>query len=327
MSIADNDAPNHLTAGGQNYTNYFFPLSQTKKLLLPKLDSGRIYVGLGSPVFIKVLSDANGNIGFAGPNPQNPTDPNLNVNFDWYEFTYNGTLFINTTQVDEFGFPLTEDVYGGNRTQHVQTGIAQRRSDLFAAYAKEVSNAFQPVPSSTVRIMAPAKGSFAAGQPNGNFFDAYIDQMWNLYSTTDLVVDLFGGTRRFVGRVQNSQLVFNEVDRTTGAVVSGPYVINKPTTQDVLLGAGALAQGNTPEVLQLEAQICAAFNRHVMEDVTKWNTPSAWYAASPSNEYARFWHDHGISGLAYGFAYDDVSNASSSIVMQQPEHIVFGIGW
>jgi beta-galactosidase len=327
MQVSDNDAPNHLTAGGQNYSNYFFTLAQAKTIQLPQLNSGRIYVGLGSPVFIKVLADATGNIGFAGPNPQNPTDPNINVNFDWYEFTYNGTLFINTTQVDEFGFPLTEDVYGGNHTQHLQTGITQRRSDLFTAYANEVSPAFQPVPSSTFRIMAPAKGSFAAGQPNGNYFDAYIDQMWNLYSTTNLVVDLFGGTRRFVGTVQNNQLVFNEVDKNTLAVLSGPYVINKPTTQDVLLGAGALAQGNTPEVLQLEAQICAAFNRHVMEDVTKWATPSAWYAASPSNEYARFWHDHGISGLAYGFAYDDVSNASSSIVMQQPEHITFGIGW
>ncbi|TKC86305.1 glycoside hydrolase family 2 [Trinickia terrae] len=327
MQVSDNDAANHLSAGGQNYSNYFFTLAQAKTMLLPQLSSGRIYVGLGSPVFIKVLNDANGNVGFAGPNPQNGTDPNIDVNFDWYEFTYNGTLFINTTQVDEFGFPLTEDVYGANHTQHLQTGITQRRSDLFTAYANEVSSAFQPAPSSTYRIMAPAKGSFAAGGTNGNYFDAYINQIWTQYASTSLVVDLFGGTRRFVGTVQNNQLVFNEVNKSSGAVISGPYVINKPTTQDVLLGAGALAQGSTAEVLQLEAQICAAFNRHVMEDVTKWATPSAWYAASPSNEYAKFWHDHGISGLAYGFAYDDVSNASSSIVMQQPEHITFGIGW
>jgi hypothetical protein len=73
--------------------------------------------------------------------------------------------------------------------------------------------------------------------------------------------------------------------------------------------------------------MCAAFNRHVMEDVSKWPTPTAWWGTSPTNEYARFFHDHSVSGLAYGFAYDDVSNGSSSIVAPQPEYIKLGIGW
>ncbi len=331
-SVADNDAANHLTAGGQNYSNYFFTLAQSKTLQLPQLSSGRMYVSLGSPLFIKIMADANNNIGYAGPNPQNGTDPNNNINFDWYEFTYNNAgIWINSTQVDEFGFPLVEDVYGNNRTWHAQTGITQRRSDLFTAYANEVSPAFQPVPSSTYRIMAPAKGSFAAGQPNGNYFDAYVDQIWNLYASKDLVVML--GGREFVGRAQGSQILFSEVDPNTGGVINGPYTVGKPTTQDILQGSGALASGdpvnadaNTVE-LAIEAQMCAAFNRHVMEDVTKWSTPSAWYAASPSNEYARFWHDHGVSGLAYGFAYDDVANASSTIFAPNAEHIVMGIGF
>jgi len=327
-AVSDNDAQNHLTGpDGQNYANYAFTLAQSKTLQLPKLFSGRIYVSLGSPVFLKILNDANNNIGFAGPNPQNPTDPNLNVMFDWYEFTYgdNG-LWINTTQVDEFGFPMTQDVYGSNHTFHQQTGITQHRADLFAAYANEVSSAFQPQPSSQFRIMAPAKGSFAAGQANGNYFDAYVNEVWQYYSTNSLVLNMFGNSRQFVGKVQGSQLVFSETNLNNGAFVGGTYVVNKPTTQDVLQGSGALATGNSTE-LAIEAQLCAALNRHVAEDVNKWANPATWYAASPSNEYARFYHDHGISGLAYGFAYDDVSDASSTIVAPQPEHVVLGIGF
>ncbi|MFC0403373.1 discoidin domain-containing protein [Paraburkholderia rhizosphaerae] len=326
-AIADNDAPNHLTGpDGQNYSNYFFTLAQAKKMQLPHISSGRMFVSLGSPLFIKILADANGQVGFAGPNPQNPTDPNVKVPFDWIEFDYGGnTLFINTTQVDEFGIPLVEDIYGSNHTFHQRTGITMSSADIFAAYAKEVSAPFQAMQPSKLRIMAPAKASFAAGQPNGNFFDDYVNQMWQTYASQNLVLNLFGN-RQFVGKVQGDQFVFTEVDLHNGGFVGGTFTVNKPSTQDVLLGAGTLATGDST-TLQIEAQMCAAFNRHVVEDVSKWAQPTAWWSNAPTNEYARFFHDHSVSGLAYGFAYDDVSNGSSSIVATQPEHMVLGIGW
>ena len=63
-------------------------------------------------------------------------------------------------------------------------------------------------------------------------------------------------------------MVFTEVNLNNGAYVGGNYTVGKPTTQDILQGSGALATGNSME-LAIEAQICAAFNRHVMEDVTQ----------------------------------------------------------
>ncbi|MFL9869330.1 discoidin domain-containing protein [Paraburkholderia fungorum] len=327
MALSDNDAPGHLSTAGQNYSNYAFTLAQAKTLQFPHVSSARMFVSLGSPLFIKVLDDANGNVAFAGPNPQNLTDPNVNVVFDWIEFDNGGdTLFINTTQVDEFGIPLVEDIYGMNHTTHMQTGTTLSSAEIFAAYAREVPPEFQSLSASKIRIMAPAKGSFGAGQANGNYFDGYVNQMWQLYANQDLVLNLFSNSRRFVGRTQGDQLVFTEVDLSNGAFVGGTYSVSKPSTQDVLLGAGTLATGDSV-TLQIEAQICAALNRHVMEDVNKWAVPTAWWSQSPTNEYARFFHDHSVSGLAYGFAYDDVSNGSSSIVAQKPEHMVLGIGW
>jgi hypothetical protein len=325
MTVADNNAANHLSAGGQNYPNHGFSLAQSKTLLMPAMSSGRLYVSLGSPLYIAVNQDVNGNIGFAGPSPQNPADPNENINFDWYEFSNGvGGLWINTTQVDEFGFPLTEDVYAQGGTWHQQTGITQHRADLIAAYAKEVPSAFQPVPTSPHRIMSPGLSTFAAGQPNSTYFDAYINEAWTYYASHDFVVTV--GARQFVGRTQGDTIVFNEVNLNNGAFGGEVANIGKPTTTQVIQDNGPFATGTTMEQA-IEAQIGAAFNRHVVEDVTKWNTPSAWYAASPSNEYARFWHDHNISGLAYGFSFDDVDNQSSTIQSPNPEHMVLGIGW
>jgi hypothetical protein len=54
---------------------------------------------------------------------------------------------------------------------------------------------------------------------------------------------------------------------------------------------------------------CAALNRHVAQLAqSQWNTPSLFYQTSPANWYAKFWHDHAINHLAYGFPYDDVAN-------------------
>lgn len=329
----DNDGPNHLSKNGQNYANYFFTLAQSKTLNIPKMDSGRVFVSLGGPMFIKILSDINGDIAFAGPNVDNPTDPNIDVNFDWYEFSYNNNgMWINTTQVDQFSFPLLLDMYGNGNTRHAQTGINQDRATLFSAFNEEVPAAFQPA-AGALRITAPTKGSFGDGRANGHYFDAYIDEVWTYYASHNMAVTV--GGRQFNGGVVGNQLVFTEVDTQTGAVKPGNFVVGKPNTQDVFNGAGPLAFGD-PDPLKgdkaamekaIEAQLCAAFNRHVALDTSKWTVPSAWYKAAPANFFAKFWHDHGINGLAYGFPYDDVENQSTTIQEPQPEHLIFGIGW
>ena len=328
MSADDNDAPGHLTKNGQNYSNYFFTLAQAKTLTFPKLFGARAFVALGSPLYIKTLKDAANQVGFAGPDVRNPTDPNIDVYFDWYEFTYgdNG-LWLNNTQVDQFGFPLTEDVYGSNRTTHSRSGITESRASIFAAYQKEVPPEFLPINPSPYRIMAPSKGGFDAGQPNGNYFDAYISSMWEFYRTHTLTLLMWGNARKFVGQTVGDQLVFTEVDQGNGAFVGGKYYVNHPSTQDMLEARGALATGNSTE-LAIEAQVAAALNRHIMEDDTQWAAPSpAWYAKAPYNAYAKFWHDHSIDRKAYGFSYDDVADQSSTLVSPTPEHVVLGIGF
>jgi hypothetical protein len=90
-------------------------------------------------------------------------------------------------------------------------------------------------------------------------------------------------------------------------------------TSDIFGCAGVLA--NDPGH-------CAALNRHVAHlPQAQWSTPSLYYQAPPANYYAKFWHDHAISQLAYGFPYDDYAGQSSFISHGNPQYLLVAVGW
>ncbi|KAF1004663.1 MAG: Beta-galactosidase BoGH2A [Luteibacter sp.] len=339
MSVNDNTGPGHLTKNGDTFPNYSFTLAQSKLLKIPMVFAGRIFVSLGKPLYMKNVMAADGTLGFAGPDLNNPTDPNTNIRFDWYEFTWGSNgMWFNTTQVDQFGIPLTEDLYGDNKTSHQSGGITESRAQILGEYNQEVPAEFRLADPNPLRIIAPGKGAFNAGQAQANYFDAYIQQVWTYYQTHNL--HMVDGAMQFDGTVANGVLTLNHTNwadsAQPGEAQGTTFSIAMPNTQDVLEGKGALANGIDALtgkadpwgiLTQLEAQLCGAFNRHVAEDVTAWNDPSQFYLQAPSNYYSRFWHNHNIGGKAYGFSYDDTENESSSLIDGQPEHLELGIGW
>ena len=137
---ADADAPGHLTKRGINYANYAFPLSQAGAFMVPAhVGGGRIYISLGSPLYIPIGVNAWG-----GPDLLNPADPNADVIYDWYEFTYvQGSVPFggNTTQVDQFGLPMTarlrQEAIGYDET----VGITMSREEIFSRYQNNVGPA------------------------------------------------------------------------------------------------------------------------------------------------------------------------------------------
>jgi beta-galactosidase len=336
FTLNDASAANHLTGpNGQSYSNYSFTLAQSKLLKIPTFISARAYISLGNPLYVQVNGDGKGNVtGYAGPNPQNATDPNINTHFDWYELNNNNGIYINTTQVDEFGLPLLLDVWGAGGTFHQRVGITESIAQIDSEFASEVPAQFQPPTMSNLRILSPAKVSMASGGTNANYFDSYIASAWAQYSTTPLTVTLNG--RQFSGTTSGSTFTFKEIN-SSSAHTGEVFVVQQPSTQDVLVCAGTMASGvagNTPQLqdenaiqLQLENQICSATNRGVLLTPASWANASTYYQSSPANFYSQFWHKHSIGGLAYGFSYDDNNNQSTTITTPQPEHMAFGIGW
>lgn len=264
ISTAMNDAPGHLTKNGVNYSNFYHKVSDASWASLPRITSGRMFLCVGTPCYIKTFDT-----GFAGPSLTNPTDPNRDIYFDFIEFTVDAAGYHgNTTRVDGFGFPIQHRLINkaGNYDQTVGELESETRAGIFTKYKNEVPSQFTSLATDQApyRIVAPINGSFAAGGPNANYFAGY-----SSFSTQDIL-------------------------RCDGSVTN--------------------------------AQTCAAINRHVYTD-SNWNIVGNYYKAAPANYYAKFWHDHSINGLAYGFAYDDVNGQAAYLEIGDPKGAIIRVGW
>ncbi len=319
----DTNAPDHLTKNGVNYPNMSFTLEQASTVTLPThLEGARMYISLGSPLYIPIAPD---DTGWGGPNLGNPTDPNIDVYFDWYEFSYqHGAIPFggNTTQVDMFGFPMTARLQQKAIGYDQTVGITLSREQVFSQYSAAVNPTFQSLVT-PYRILAPrSSASFAPGGSQANYMQSYIDQTWDYYATHPFTLTRGGVT--FAGGVVNGQLQFTRNG-------DGPFFLKKPTTSDVLACSGALASGGmSTQELELGAEVCAAFNRGVALDTANWHNPASYYNNSVQNEYAKFWHQIGLDHRAYGFPYDDVNDQSSFKGLPNtnpPDSLTLSIGW
>ena len=94
--------------------------------------------------------------------------------------------------------------------------------------------------------------------------------------------------------------------------------VNEPTSN--IFGCAGSMAGNP--------NMCAALNRHTAHlPQDQWQDPARYHSGAPSNYYAKFWHDHAISGLAYGFPYDDVAGQSSFVSHGDPQYLLVAVGW
>ncbi len=317
----DANASGHLTKNGVNYANMSFTLSQASTVTIPThLDGARMYISLGSPMYFPIAPDDSG---WGGPNLNNPSDPNADVYFDWYEFAYQYGVKAfggNTTQVDMFGFPMVARLQQAAIGYDQSAGITLSRDQVYSQYASAVGPAFKSL-ATTYRILAPhSSASFAPGSSQGNYMQAPLDQMWNYYTTNKFMLTRQGVT--FAGGIVNGQLQFTR----NGA---GPFSLDKPTSSDVLACSGALAAGGS-ETHELGAEVCAALNRGVALNTANWYNPAAYYTNSTHDDYAGFWHQVGIDHRAYGFPYDDVNDQSSVKILPNanpPSSVTISVGW
>lgn len=334
MKLSDNKASNHLTKNGVEYSNYFLTLDQVAAGWdVPyNLTGARLWVGLGEPLYFKVNSDVNGNLGYTTPNLSDPSDPNIDLYWDHTEFATVGQgINANTTQVDQFGFPQLMTLKADGQKDQV-VGVDASRSAVFSAYQANVPAEFQSLLTAQApfRAISPKHGAFSQSQ-NPSYFDAYINQVWTHYQTTTWTFTNVLGT--FSGTVDATT---NVLKLTQTGVVNGPtYSVRKPQTWEIFAAAGNMATGNAVE-LAVEAQIVAGVTRHVALDNPTVNVtpflPSVidrFYAESPANAYAHFWHQQSVNGLAYGFDYDDVYNQNPSVTAAKSAspRLIVSVGW
>jgi len=321
--------------------------------------SSRIYFTCGDePVTMNAVIDANGNIGVAQPNMAIENDDNATKYFDWIEFTAGGVLYVNTTQVDAFTFPIVvadyaEDGMGGYEWKK-SVGVTKSRKEVFEAWntwTNKYTHYRNLVRCNGTRILAPCK--VPKTDFDMTYMDEYIADVWNYYKTHDLhYSEKEHGT--YTGRVHEIMGVDGNIKNvlimTRASDGAKFYVYDTPNMEEAFEGSGRLAEdcspaqslewfgtteyGNTETSKNVQNRICSAFTRHAFikqsdgSYINVMDDPSRYYSEEPANMYSAFFHKEAgnLDGYAYGFAYDDNHDQSTTTVDENCRGIVVGIG-
>ena len=328
--------------GDWGYAPMFTKLSEIKNktLYIPNIFGCRIYVSFKNTLYMHFFASG----GYTGPNLQNPTDPNNGIRWEIVELTWasNG-LWTNTSRVDAYQYPMGLEIWGksGANNLYGKTGeLLTHRSiiqnfqstfstgDFLPCYTNQ---SFSNDPIGGI-ILQPSKlDQFNTGVSK-NYFQDYIDRIWNYYTTNELVVTL-GDRGEYRGKVVNDTL------KMVGPGGIQAWIAGKPNTQEILEGNGKLAQDvlETPDSaadLALQAQFCAAANRGVIDlnipggQSQDWGNTSKFFVTDIFNQYVWFFHQPKISfnSKTYAFAYDDVYNQSSTLQTSIPDSVKITVG-
>jgi len=346
MNATDNTVQGPVIGGNKGpggkglYANCFVRLSDipARTISIPSIAGARIFTSFGSPLYLYFFGFSGAPSGYAGVNLANPTDPNQGIRFEVVELTSDaGGLWANTTRVDSYQHPMGLEVVGAGGFRR-KTGEILSHDDLIARWTSDVPAAFQGcLNPKTGAISAPSKTpAFEAGGAQADYFKPYVDAIWAKYAQEDLIFNS-GDAGVWKGRVEGERFVFHNLTNSFGNATA--IISRRPTTQEVLEGKGVLAEDvqklpNQSLDLVVQAQFCAALNRHAIDldapsgAAQAWSDSSKFYKTAPSNEYARFWHRPDVSWnrFSYGFCYDDVFEFSSTLHTSSPLSATITLG-
>ncbi|MEU0648161.1 glycoside hydrolase family 64 protein [Streptomyces umbrinus] len=289
---------------------------QTKTIRMPKF-SGRVYFSYGQKLVFKLTTG-----GLVQPAVQNPSDPNVNILFNWTEYTLNDAgLWINSTQVDMFSAPYAVGVKNTagavKNTGHLKPGGYNGFFNALRGQPGGWANLIRTRSDGTVlRALAPGHGIEAGALPSTVMND-YINRVWSKYSTSTLTVTPFAdqpGTK-YYGRVSGNVMNFTN---GSGAVVTS---FQKPDS-DSIFGCYKLLDAPNDLVRgPISRTLCAGFNRSTL--LTNPNQPdtssAGFYQDAVTNHYSRKIHAQMVDGKAYGFAFDDVGAHESLVNDSNPQ--------
>lgn len=322
MDVREESGPGAISKDGRSYAPMAFRMPADGTVRMPEnLEGTRVYLSLGAPLYIGITPSNNHP---ALPDAASPSDPNYNTNWDHYELTFvNGKVAFggNPTQVDHFGFPIVARVEQASTGYDRTSGVTASRDEVFKHF-KELGDGYASLVSDK-RVLAPRTSrAFATSSEASKALAQTIDDTWKHYATNDLVATAAG--KHVVGRVTGDR---DNLHFTADGV--GDFVITKPSPSEVWGCSGTMASGNDVE-LALEAQLCAAFNRDVADNVADWSQPAKFYERGAGNQYSAYFHSVSVDKLAYGFSYDDVFDQSSVLILNNPappSKVTLTIGW
>lgn len=320
----------HRQPNDWGYANVFTTLDHVKEqtIHIAHTNACRLFFGFRSPMYLHAF-DA----GYAGADFQNPTDPNHGLRWELVEFTYDqyDVMFINTTRVDAFQYPMGVELFGTSQSNnaYMKRGELLSYNDIINRWNQQNGNSpFSACYQESVTtdalggiIIQPSK---VATVKNNGYFDNYINQIWSYFATHELYADM-GQRGKWRGTVQGNTFVLTSGGQTA--------YVNKPSTTDVIEGAGTFATGSDIDKA-VQAQFCGAMNRGMVDvnttngQLQDWGDRTSFFTRNTWNPYVAFFHQDDLSheGYTYAFAYDDTFDQSSTCATKYPDRAVVTIG-
>jgi hypothetical protein len=275
-------------------------------ITVPQLAGARLWFSVGTPVTFLL----NPGPGLVEPSVTNSSDPNIGIQWDFAEFTYNSAeLFANISMVDfaciPIGLTLT-DTSGGTQTvsgmpagglDTVCSGLAAQQ----AADGNPWTDLIVTANGANLRALSPQNGIVYNSSLLAGYYDDYVSQVWNRYSSAPLTIDTQASYGTVTGQVTNGLLTFPGV---------GSFA--RPTTADIFnCATGPFSTaGASGAALAVIPRLAAAFNRSTLlidSSQPDGEDPARYYADATTNHYARIVHATEAGGLGYAFPYDDVT--------------------
>lgn len=315
----------------------------TTSITLPGyLSASRVYFSDGELQFF-VVSTPNGP-GLVEPAAVNPNDPSAALNWGFAELTWinNYGLYADISFVDFVGLPLgmqltVKDGSGTQSAMGLQSDAVTRVCDALKGqqaidgFPWGAECAYTPS-NQLIRVLAPQDiMSTSNGYWNG-YFDNYIKQVFQAYSTTPLQIN----TQAAAGVVNCKADMSSMTISCDGD--NRPY--SMPSAADIFgcnSGPFAIEAGDNAVHYAVVPRLCAAFNRGTLMidggSTQPSTAPSTYYTATQGvyNYFSKFVHQYESNNKGYAFAYDDVAaedseNFSGSVVSGSPDTLTIFVG-
>jgi hypothetical protein len=299
------------------------PPGSTLTTTIPRIAGGRIWFSISTPLTFLLNPGGTGSAGAAlvEPSVTNPSDPNIGIQWDFVEFTFNPQqLYANVTYVDFLSIPVSltlSNTSGGS--QHV-SGVPSNGLNTVCA-ALRAQNAVDGagwdrlvVPllagGGNLRALSPNTGIVTQPGLFNGYWDPYVNAVWTKYSSTSasstnakLNIDTQASYGTVSSSVVNDLLTFPNVG-----------TFSRPSSADIFsCSTGPFAVGSNQELLTIVPRLAAGFNRSTLliDSNQPSASPSQYYHDTITNHYSRICHATALDGRGYAFPYDDVAPANS----------------
>lgn len=293
-------------------------IGSTTTITLPLTAGGRLWFSIGSRLTFLLNPSVTG-AQLVEPSPTNTGDPNYNIVWDFCEFTFNTSeVYVNISYVDFVSIPIGLELTNmSGKVTHISgipsNGLETIANELLAQNNRDNAGWDQLVvkksDGSNLRVLNPTAGIAFNRSLFQNYWTDYVNQVWDKYVSTPLVINTQYTWGTVTGNTSNDRTTIN---------FNGVGGFTKPTAEDIFgqnTGPFAAKPTNTAELLNIGARLSTAINRSTLlinANQPDGETIASYYQNPVTNHYARVVHAANLDGKGYCFPYDDVRNESEA---------------